>query len=68
MAKGTSQLLAIILLVAGIALLIWGSNMYGAFGNTFTRAIDGSTDAKTIVILVAGAICTLLGLIKLGRG
>jgi hypothetical protein len=66
MAKGNSQLIAIILLVVGIALLVWGSNLYGAFGNTFTRAIDGSTDTKTIVVLASGAVCTLLGLVKLG--
>ena len=65
MAKGTSQLAAIILLVAGIALLIWGSDLYGAFGNRITRALDGSVDTKTIVVLAAGAICTLLGLAKL---
>lgn len=66
MAKGNSQLIAIILLVVGIALLVWGSNLYGAFGNTFTRAIDGSTDTKTIMVLASGAVCTLLGLVKLG--
>ena len=65
MAKGTSQLAAIILLVAGIALLIWGSDLYGAFGNKLSRAIDGSVDTKTIVVLAAGAVCTLLGLTQL---
>ncbi|WP_020676822.1 DUF3185 family protein [Geopsychrobacter electrodiphilus] len=65
MAKGTSQLMAIILLIAGIALLIWGSDLYGAFGNKLTRALDGSVDTKTIVVLVAGGVCTLLGLAKL---
>jgi len=67
MAKGTSQLIAIILLVAGIALLIWGSDLYGAFGNKVSRAFDGSIDTKTIVVLVAGSVCTLLGLTKLVR-
>jgi hypothetical protein len=65
MATGRSQLTAIILLVAGIALLIWGSDLYGAFGNKVTRAIDGSVDVKTIVVLAAGAVCTLLGLARL---
>lgn len=67
MAKGTSQLMAIILLITGIALLIWGSDLYGAFGNRVTRALDGSVDSKTIVVLVAGAVCTLLGLAKLRK-
>jgi hypothetical protein len=65
MAAGRSQLIAIILLVAGIALLIWGSDLYGAFGNQVSRTLDGSVDVKTIVVLVAGAICTLLGLSRL---
>lgn len=65
MATGRSQLTAIVLLVAGIALLIWGSDLYGAFGSKLTRALDGSVDIKTIVVLVAGGVCTLLGLAKL---
>jgi Protein of unknown function (DUF3185) len=65
MAKGTSQLIGSILLVAGIALLIWGFNLYGSFGNKLSRAFDGSLDAKTVAALAGGGVCTLLGLVKL---
>lgn len=65
MAKGTSQLIGIVLLVAGIALLVWGFNLYGSFGNKLTRAIDGSVDGKTVAVLVGGGVCSLLGLFKL---
>jgi hypothetical protein len=68
MAKGNSQLVSIILLVIGIALLVWGGNLYGAFGNKLTRAIDGSIDTKTTLVLASGAICSLLGLVKLVKG
>jgi len=65
MAKGTSRLIGGVLLIAGVALLVWGFNLYGSFGNKLSRALDGSVDAKTIAALAGGGICTLLGLIKL---
>jgi len=65
MAKGTSQLIGIILLIAGIALLVWGFNLYGSFGNKLSRAFDGSVDAKTVAVLAGGGLCTLVGLFKL---
>jgi len=67
MARNSSQLIGIILLVAGIALLVWGFNLYGAFTNKLTRAIDGSVDGKTVAVLVGGGVCSLLGLFKLVR-
>jgi len=65
MARGTSQRIGSILLIAGIALLVWGFNLYGSFGNKLSRAVDGSVDAKTIAALTGGGIGTLLGLIRL---
>ena len=65
MAKGGTPFISVVLLVAGVALLIWGSNLYGAFGNKLTRAIDGSIDTKTALVLALRAICSLLGLVGL---
>ncbi|HKI51588.1 MAG TPA: DUF3185 family protein [Geothermobacteraceae bacterium] len=60
MATGTSQLIGCVLLIAGIALLIWSFNRYGSFGNKLSRAVDGCVDAKTIATLAvaASALCS----------
>jgi uncharacterized membrane protein len=61
MARKNSSTIGIILLVAGIALLLWGINLYGAFGNKLTRAFTGASTNETMIFLIAGAICTVLG-------
>jgi hypothetical protein len=59
--------IGIILLVAGIGLLIWGFNLYGAFSSRMARVITGSPTDKTMTILIIGGICTVLGIFQLAR-
>lgn len=59
--------IGIILLVAGIGLLIWGFNLYDAFSSRAARAFTGSSTDKTMTILIAGGICTALGIFQLAR-
>lgn len=61
MAKKNTNSIGIILLVAGIGLLIWGINLYGAFGNRIARVISGASTNETMMFLIAGAVCTVLG-------
>lgn len=63
MAKINLSTIGIVLLIAGIGLLIWGINLYGAFGNKFARAFTGASTNETMIFLIAGAICTALGAI-----
>lgn len=65
MAKKNSSTIGIVLLVAGIALLIWGINLYGAFGNKLARTFTGASTNETMIFLIAGAICAVLGAIIL---
>ena len=65
MAQKNLKTIGIILLVAGIGLLIWGINLYGAFGDKFSRAITGSSTNETMLFLIAGAVCTVLGAVIL---
>ncbi len=65
MAKKNLNALGIILLVAGIGLLLWGINLYGAFGNKLARTFTGASTNETMIFLIAGAICTALGAIIL---
>lgn len=61
MAKKKTNMIGIILLGAGIGLLIWGINLYGAFGNKIARTLSGASTDETMTFLIAGAICTVLG-------
>jgi uncharacterized membrane protein len=65
MAKNNSSKIGIILLIAGIGLLLWGINLYGAFGNKLARTFSGSSSNETMIFLIAGAICTVLGAMML---
>ena len=57
--------IGIVLLIAGIGLLLWGINLYGAFGDKFARTFTGASTNETMIFLIAGAICTVLGAIIL---
>ncbi|MGA2526645.1 MAG: DUF3185 family protein [Smithellaceae bacterium] len=65
MAKKNSSKIGIILLVVGIGLLLWGINLYGAFGNKLARTFSGSSSNETMIFLIAGAVCTILGVMML---
>lgn len=57
--------IGVVLLVAGIGLLVWGFNLYGAFDSHVARFFTGSPTDKTVAVLIVGAICTVLGIMQL---
>lgn len=59
-----NKILGIILIVAGIALAIWGYNIYDAATSQVTRALSGETPIKAWVGMVGGLICVLVGFTK----
>jgi uncharacterized membrane protein len=65
MAKKNSSKIGVILLVVGVSLLLWGINLYGAFGNKLARTFSGSSSNETMIFLIAGAVCTVLGAMML---
>ena len=65
MAKNNSGKIGIILLVVGIGLLLWGINLYGAFGDKLARTFTGASTNETMIFLIAGAVCTVLGAVML---
>jgi len=65
MARNNSSKIGVILLVVGIGLLLWGINLYGAFGNKLARTFSGSSSNETMIFLIAGAVCTVLGAVML---
>jgi uncharacterized membrane protein YidH (DUF202 family) len=65
MVKKSSSKIGIILLIVGIGLLLWGINLYGAFGNRLARTFTGASSNETTIFLIAGAVCTVLGAVML---
>ncbi len=59
--------IGLILLVAGIALLVWGVSMTRSFQSKISRAFTGSPTDKTMAVLIAGGICTALGAYQLSK-
>jgi hypothetical protein len=56
------KLLAIILVVLGAALLIWGYNMSGSAANEVTRSLTGSSTDAVMYRYIGGAISLAAGL------
>jgi hypothetical protein len=62
-----NKLIGLILLVVGIGLLIWGISMTDSFKSKISRAFTGSPTDKTMVVLIAGGVCTVLGAYQLSK-
>ena len=62
MKKSQTRLISIILMVVGVGLAIWGSQMSGSFGSQLNQAFTGSYTDKTMIVLIAGAACFIVGL------
>ena len=62
-----NKLIGIVLVVVGVGLLLWGFNLYDAFSSRVSRIVTGSPPDKTVVILIAGAVCAAAGVFQLSR-
>ncbi len=62
MAKSNNKPIALVLLIVGVVLILWGIQMYGSFGSEISRALSGSPTGKTIVVFIAGALSLVAGL------
>jgi hypothetical protein len=59
------NVIAIAMLVAGIALLIWGFNMSQAFDSKISRALSGSPTDKAMWTMIGGAVLAAAGAFQL---
>jgi len=60
-----NKTIGIVLLIVGIGLLFWGYNIYDSAGSQVSRALSGDAPTKAYVLLIGGAICAMLGVLKL---
>jgi hypothetical protein len=56
------------LLIVGVILLIWGADASGSFGSGVSKAINGAPSDKTIWLIGAGVVVTLVGIAGFVRG
>jgi len=61
MAKILKKNILIVLFVAGIALVLWGFNEYGMFGNKLARSLGGGIPDKVMILWVVGGVAALIG-------
>ncbi|SDJ88568.1 DUF3185 family protein [Microbulbifer yueqingensis] len=54
----------IVLMVVGVAAIMWGYNIYDSATSEVTRAITGDSPAEAWAGMVGGAICFLIGALK----
>ncbi|WP_299270079.1 DUF3185 family protein [uncultured Psychrosphaera sp.] len=60
-----NKLISIVLIVGGVALAVWGYNIYDAAGSQVTRALSGDTPIEAWAGMVGGVVAVLVGLKKL---
>jgi len=60
-----NKIIGIVLIVIGVALAIWGYNIYDSAGSRIGRALSGETPIEAWAGMVGGAICLLIGILKL---
>lgn len=56
--------LGIVLIVIGVALAVWGFNIYDSVGSQIGRAFSGNAPLEAWAGMVAGAICIVMGILK----
>jgi uncharacterized membrane protein len=59
-----NKIIGIILIIASVALAIWGYNIYDAATSQVTRALSGETPIEAWIGMVGGVICVLVGLTR----
>ncbi len=59
------KVISLILVVVGIALLVWGYDVYDSAGSQVSRALSGDTPIEAWFGIVGGAVCILLGALRI---
>ncbi|MBB5213098.1 DUF3185 family protein [Microbulbifer hydrolyticus] len=60
----TNKSIGIVLIVVGVALALWGYNIYDSASAQIGRALSGNSPIEAWAGMVGGAICLVLGVLK----
>lgn len=59
------KVIGLALIVVGIALAVWGYDIYDSAGSQISRALDGGSPAKAWIGMLGGALCVVAGIVRL---
>ncbi|WP_455217513.1 DUF3185 family protein [Kaarinaea lacus] len=59
-----NKYIGIALIIGGVALAIWGYNVYDSAGSKVSRALSGDAPIEAWLGMVGGAICIVVGILK----
>jgi len=59
-----NRIINVVILVLGIVMLVLGFNEYGTFGSRAGRMMGIGVSDKVLYLFIAGAVCTVYGLMK----
>ncbi|MBN8429358.1 DUF3185 family protein [Microbulbifer salipaludis] len=59
------KIVGIVLIAIGVALGLWGYDVYDSASSQVVRAFSGDTPIEAWIGMVGGAICLLVGILKL---
>jgi uncharacterized membrane protein YidH (DUF202 family) len=57
-----NKIIGIVLIIIGVALALWGYNIYDSAGSQLSRAFNGNTPIKAWAGMVGGVICLAIGI------
>ena len=60
-----NKTIGIVLIIVGVALAIWGYDIYDSAGSQVTRAFSGDAPVEAWAGMIGGAVCIVLGIYKL---
>jgi uncharacterized membrane protein YidH (DUF202 family) len=61
------SVVGIVILLVGIALLVWGVQAYHSVSSGTSEIVQGAPSNKAIVLLALGAVLGVAGLVRLMR-
>ena len=59
-----NKIIGIVLIIVGVALALWGYNIYDSASSQIGRALSGDTPMEAWAGMVGGAICLVIGIFK----
>ena len=59
-----NKIIGIVLIIAGVALALWGYNIYDSAESQISRTLSGDAPLEAWAGMVGGAICLVVGILK----
>jgi len=60
-----NKIIGIVLIIVGVALAIWGYNVYESVGSQVSRTFSGDAPLEAWAGMVGGVICVVIGISRL---